>query len=50
MAKRNIDGEKQRYPDAKPGREEFAPDFPTYAERREAMKDLYKKSQQQKKK
>lgn len=48
MAKRNIDGEKQEYRVKKPGLEEVAPEFLTYGEKREALKDLYRQSQKQK--
>ena len=39
---RNIDGEKEKKKRTVPGREEFAPDFSTYGEKREAMKQLFR--------
>lgn len=50
MAKRNIDGEKTDKPRTLPGREEFSADYSTYGEKREALKDLFRKSEMQKKK
>ena len=50
MAKRNIDGEKTNKPSALPGREEFSEDYSTYGEKREALKELFRKSENQKRK
>ncbi|MCM3757116.1 hypothetical protein M3197_06385 [Sporosarcina aquimarina] len=49
MAKRNIDGEKKSIHPKLPGREEFSADYSTHGEKREALKELYRKSQQEKK-
>ncbi|WP_156028903.1 hypothetical protein [Sporosarcina sp. D27] len=50
MAKRNIDGEKKSIPPKLPEREEFSADYSSYGEKREALKELYRKSEQEKKK
>ena len=50
MAKRNIDGEKKSKPANLPGREEFSADYSTYGEKREALKELFRKSEREKKK
>lgn len=50
MAKRNIDGEKTNKPPTLPGREEFSEDYSTYGEKREALKELFRKSENQKRK
>ncbi|MBD7906730.1 hypothetical protein [Sporosarcina gallistercoris] len=50
MAKRNIDGEKKSKPPQMPGREEFSADYSSYGEKREALKELYRKSEREKKK
>ncbi|VDH00379.1 Uncharacterised protein [Lysinibacillus sphaericus] len=50
MAKRNIDGEKKQKSATLPGREEFSADYSTYGEKREALKEVYRKSELDKKK
>ncbi len=50
LAKRNIDGEKKSIPPKLPEREEFSADYSSYGEKREALKELYRKSEQEKKK
>lgn len=50
MAKRNIDGEKKSNRPTLPGREEFSADYSTYGEKREALKELYRKSERGKSK
>ncbi|MGG0642974.1 hypothetical protein ABE021_03355 [Sporosarcina gallistercoris] len=50
MAKRNVDGEKKKKPPSMPGREEFSADYSTYGEKREALKDLFRKSEREKRK
>ena len=49
MTKRDIDGEKLQSTPPLPGREEFAPDFSSYGEKREALKRLFRQSEKQKK-
>ncbi|WP_432355453.1 hypothetical protein [Sporosarcina sp. A2] len=49
MTDRNIDGEKKKKQPHLPGREEFSADYSTYGERRQALKELYRKSKKLKK-
>lgn len=50
MTKRNVDGEKKTKSPSLPGREEFSADYSTYGEKREALKDLFRKSEREKRK
>ena len=50
MNKRTIHSKKPQKSFQLPGKEEFAPDFSTYGEKREALKELYRQSEKQKEK
>ncbi|MDW0111278.1 hypothetical protein [Sporosarcina aquimarina] len=50
MTKRNIDGEITKKSPSLPGREEFSAEYSTYRDRREAMKELFRKSEEKKRK